>query len=230
MSDQKIRIENVTKVYGSNGDRVEALRGVSVDIQPGEFMALAGPSGSGKSTLLNLLGGLDQATSGKIFIGNTDITGLSASELCALRLNQIGFIFQSYNLIPILTAAENVEYVMLLQGVDPVERRRRSVEVLEEVGLAGMADRWPSKLSGGQQQRVAVARAIVSRPALVLADEPTANLDSRTAALLLDLMAELNAKHKITFVFSSHDPLVLSRARRVVNLHDGEIVSQPIGK
>lgn len=221
--DKKIIVRDVRKVYQSNGEGVEALRGVSLEVHPGEFTAIAGPSGSGKSTLLNLLGGLDDVTSGQILLGDTDITRLSSAALCDLRLRHIGFIFQSYNLIPILTVAENVEYVMLLQGIDPGIRRRKSLEVLSEVGLKGYEDRWPSKLSGGQQQRVAVARAIVSEPALVLADEPTANLDSKTAGSLMDLMAEMNEKRKITFLFSSHDPLVLSRARRVIHLHDGEI-------
>jgi putative ABC transport system ATP-binding protein len=189
---ESIRAENVRKVYESDGNAVEALRGVSFEIQPGEFTALAGPSGSGKSTLLNLLGGLDQLTSGEIWIGESAVSRLSAPELCKLRLRKIGFIFQAYNLIPVLTVAENVEYVLMLQGVSSAERRRRSVEILADVGLQGYEDRWPARLSGGQQQRVAVARAIVSEPALVLADEPTANLDSKTAGALLELMADLN--------------------------------------
>jgi putative ABC transport system ATP-binding protein len=225
MMDAKITVAQVRKAYPTKGESVEALRGVSLEIQPGEFTAIAGPSGSGKSTLLNLLGGLDQPTSGNIFFGPRDITALSDAALCDMRLDQIGFIFQSYNLIPVLSVLENVEYVMLLQGVEPKSRREKSLELLKEVGLLEHAGRRPSELSGGQQQRVAVARAIVSEPALVLADEPTANLDSNTAGSLLDLMAALNQKRKITFVFSSHDPLVLSRARRVVRLHDGQIQS-----
>jgi putative ABC transport system ATP-binding protein len=223
LKGQKIGVVDVRKTYESDGNAVEALRGVSLEIASGEFTAIAGPSGSGKSTLLNLIGGLDRPTSGKILFGSTDITRLSNSQLCQARLKHIGFIFQAYNLIPVLTVAENVEYVMLLQGGDPGERREKALAMLAEVGLEGYGDRWPSKLSGGQQQRVAVARAIVSSPDLVLADEPTANLDSKTAGSLLDLMASLNEKLKITFIFSSHDPLVLSRARRVVRLHDGQI-------
>ena len=219
-----IIIENVRKDYRTKGETIEALRGVSFKIDSGEFTAIAGPSGSGKSTLLNLLGGLDQPTSGKIRIDGQDITVLSETELCGLRLKKIGFIFQAFNLIPVLTVLENAEYVLLLQGVPARVRRKKCADILAEVGLKDHLHRFPAELSGGQQQRVAVARAIVSEPALVLADEPTANLDSRTAGDLLDLMAALNEKRKVTFVFSSHDPQVLSRARRVVNLHDGQIV------
>ncbi len=219
----KISLSNVRKVYESKGENVEALRGLSLEINPGEFLAIAGPSGSGKSTLLNLLGGLDKPTSGKIFFGEKDLGSLTNAQLCVLRLFTIGFIFQSYNLLPILTAVENVEYVMLLQEMDPVMRRQKALEMLGEVGLSSMAHRRPLELSGGQQQRVAVARAIVSHPLVVLADEPTANLDSHTATALLDLMAHLNATKNITFVFSSHDPLVLSRAKRIIRLHDGQI-------
>ncbi len=218
-----IIVENIRKIYKTKGETVEALRGVSFKIEAGEFMAIAGPSGSGKSTMLNLLGGLDQPTSGKILINGQDITGLTETELCDIRLKNIGFIFQAYNLIPVLTAQENVEFVMLLQGLPDNIRKKKSLEILTEVGLGDHANRFPMELSGGQQQRVAVARAIITAPALVLADEPTANLDSTTAGSLLDLMAELNRKHNVTFVFSSHDPLVLSRAKRVIHLHDGQI-------
>ena len=218
-----VEIENIKKVYVTKGETVEALRGVSLKIEGGEFTAIAGPSGSGKSTLLNLLGGLDQPSSGKIILDGQDVTSLSDSQLCDLRLRKIGFIFQAYNLIPVLSVIENVEYVMLLQGVPEVERRKKCAEILAEVGLAEHLNRRPAELSGGQQQRVAVARAIVSEPAFVLADEPTANLDSHTAGALLDLMAGLNRRRNVTFIFSSHDPLVLSRARRVVKLHDGQI-------
>jgi len=226
-----IIIESVRKIYKTKGETVEALRGVSLKIESGEFIAIAGPSGSGKSTLLNLLGGLDQPNSGKILIESQDITVLSDSELCGLRLKKIGFIFQAFNLIPVLTVLENVEYVMLLQGVSSNVRWEKCASILAEVGLRDHLHRLPAELSGGQQQRVAVARAIVAEPTLVLADEPTANLDSRTAGDLLDLMAALNEKRKVTFVFSSHDPQVLSRARRVVNLHDGQVVGScsPIG-
>ena len=220
-----IAIEEVRKNYKTKGETVAALRGVSMKIDSGEFTAIAGPSGSGKSTLLNLLGGLDQPDSGKIRIDGQDITSLSDTELCGLRLRKIGFIFQAFNLIPVLSVLENVEYVMLLQGIAAGVRREKCAEVLAEVGLKDHLNRYPAELSGGQQQRVAVARAIVSEPALVLADEPTANLDSRTAGDLLDLMASLNERRKVTFVFSSHDPLVLSRARRIVKLHDGQITA-----
>ena len=223
---EAIEVEAVSKRYESGDAAVDALRGVSFEIGPGEFTAIAGPSGSGKSTLLNLLGGLDRPTAGAVRIGGRDISRLTGAALSGMRLREIGFIFQSYNLIPVLTVAENAEYVMMLQGVAPAERRRRALAVLADVGLDGYADRWPARLSGGQQQRVAVARAIVAEPALVLADEPTANLDSKTAGSLLDLMAELNQQRGITFVFSSHDPLVLSRARRVIRLHDGQIVPE----
>lgn len=218
-----IIVDAVKKIYQTQVETIEALRGVSFKIESGEFTAIAGPSGSGKSTLLNLLGGLDQPNSGKILIEGQDITVLSDTELCGLRLKKIGFIFQSFNLIPVLTVLENAEYVMLLQGIPAQVRREKCAGILAEVGLKDHLHRLPAELSGGQQQRVAVARAIVSEPALVLADEPTANLDSHTAGDLLDLMADLNEKRKVTFVFSSHDPLVLSRARRVVNLHDGQI-------
>lgn len=225
-SNVKIQVVDAVKIYRTKGETVEALRGVNLEIEPGEFTAIAGPSGSGKSTLLNLLGGLDQPTSGRILLGDRDMAELSQRELSDIRLREIGFIFQSYNLIPVLSVRENVEYVMLLQGTAPAARRQKALEMLSEVGLKDHADRRPAELSGGQQQRVAVARAIVSEPALVLADEPTANLDSNTAGSLLDLMSDLNQKRKITFIFSSHDPLVLSRARRVVRLHDGQIQTQ----
>ncbi len=224
LSNCKILISDLHKVYETKGESVAALQGINMEIEPGEFLAIAGPSGSGKSTLLNLIGGLDRPTSGKIVFGEKDLSSLTNSQLCELRLFSIGFIFQSYNLLPILTAAENVEYVMLLQEMDPVLRRQKALEILTEVGLSQMAHRKPLELSGGQQQRIAVARAIVSHPLVVLADEPTANLDSHTATSLLDLMAHLNETKKITFVFSSHDPLVLSRAKRVIHLHDGQVV------
>ena len=219
----KIIIQNVSKLYPTKGETVAALKGIHLTIEPGEFTAIAGPSGSGKSTLLNLLGGLDQPTSGKILFGDLDITLLSDTQLCEMRLRSIGYIFQAYNLIPVLSVIENVEYVMLLQGVEPKARREKCLDILSEVGLSEHVQRLPLELSGGQQQRVAVARAIVSEPSLVLADEPTANLDSGTAGNLLDLMAELNQRRGVTFIFSSHDPLVLSRARRVVKLHDGQV-------
>ena len=218
-----VRVENVSRLFKSGEIEVKALNNVSLEIQPGEFTAMVGPSGSGKTTLLNQIGGLDQPNSGKIFIDNDEITRLGKNELTNLRLWKVGFIFQEYNLIPVLSALENVEYVMLLQGVSASERELRAKQVLKEVGLSGMETRRPKALSGGQQQRVAVARAIVSRPAIVLADEPTANLDSKTGAALLDLMRKLNQEHNITFLFSTHDPMVMERATRIVHLKDGEI-------
>ena len=220
-----IEISTLVKTYNTNGLAVDAIRRISLEIKKGEFSALAGPSGSGKTTLLNLIGALDKPTSGSIKIDDTEITGLSPRALSDMRLNKIGFIFQAYNLIPVLTAVENVEYILLLQGVDKKERRDRSEAILKEVGLAKEINRLPKELSGGQQQRVAVARAIVSEPGLILADEPTANLDQKTGADLLDLMHELNSRKKITFVFSTHDPMVMNRAARLINLIDGEIIS-----
>ncbi len=220
-----VRIEQVIKEYHQASIIVQALRGIDMTIDKGEFMALIGPSGSGKTTLLNLIGGLDIPSSGKIWIAEQQIGNLSKRELSVLRLWKVGFVFQEYNLIPVLSALENVEYVMLLQKIPDDERRQRSMAVLAEVGLTGLEHRRPQELSGGQQQRVAVARAIVSEPAIVLADEPTANLDSNTGAALLDLMRDLNERHQITFIFSTHDPMVMERAKRLVQLKDGQIVS-----
>lgn len=220
-----VRAEKLTRVYRQNSIEVIALNGVDLEIAAGEFIALVGPSGSGKSTLLNLLGGLDRPTSGRLWVADRELGALSARELADMRLRRIGFVFQEYNLIPVLSAIENVEYVMLLQGVPDEKRRRRALAVLAEVGLGGLEDRRPGELSGGQQQRVAVARAIVAEPALVLADEPTANLDSITGAALMDLMRGLNETKGITFVFSTHDQMVMERARRLVHLKDGRAVS-----
>jgi len=204
--------------------RTRALDGVCLGLEAGEFCALAGPSGSGKTTLLNLLGALDAPTSGKIQIEGVELSELSPAQLSDLRLHKLGFVFQAYNLIPVLTARENVEFVMELQSISNKERRDRAMAVLERVGLAGLEDKRPLEMSGGQQQRVAVARAIASRPRVVLADEPTANLDSGTATQLLELMAALNREDGVTFLFSTHDPLVMDAARRVVRLHDGRVV------
>ncbi len=212
----------VEKIYAA-GSKVAALKGVDLVIERGEFTALAGPSGSGKSTLLNLIGTLDQPTKGTVSYEGRVVSGLDADALSDFRLRSLGFVFQSYNLIPVLTAAENVEYPLVLQDAQPDERRKLALEALRLVGLEHYAHRRPDLLSGGQQQRVAVARAIVHRPSLVLADEPTANLDSKTGAQLLDLMEGLNGDHGITFLFSSHDQAVLERARRVVRLQDGEL-------
>ena len=214
----------VTKVYETRGIKTRALDGVSLALEKGEFTALAGPSGSGKTTLLNLLGALDTPTSGKIALDGVELSELSPSALSALRLSKLGFVFQAYNLIPVLSARENVEFVMELQGVPSDERRARANEVLERVELDGLGDKRPLEMSGGQQQRVAVARAIASRPSIVLADEPTANLDSGTATRLLELMAQLNQEDGVTFLFSTHDPLVMDAARRLVKLHDGRVI------
>lgn len=220
-----VQIEQVSKRYEQESLFVDALSNIDLNIDKGEFTALVGPSGSGKTTLLNLIGALDTPSGGKIWIEGQEIGQLSRHELSRLRLQKLGFIFQEYNLIPVLSALENVEYVMLLQGVNDVERREHAMHMLREVGLAGLEHRRPAQLSGGQQQRVAVARAIVAQPIIVLADEPTANLDSTTGAALLDLMRNLNTIRGITFVFSSHDPMVIERARRVVRLKDGRIIA-----
>jgi putative ABC transport system ATP-binding protein len=214
----------VTKVYETRGIETRALDGIELQLEAGEFCALAGPSGSGKTTLLNLLGALDVPTSGQIRIEGMELSGLSSKQLSDLRLRKLGFVFQAYNLIPVLSARENVEFVMELQGVPVADRRLRASEVLERVGLGGLGDKRPLEMSGGQQQRVAVARAIASRPKVVLADEPTANLDSVTATNLLELMAQLNREDGVTFLFSTHDPLVMEAAQRVVRLRDGRVV------
>lgn len=221
-----IEVKNAFKIYMSGKIETKALDGVSLNIESGEFTVLAGPSGSGKTTLLNLIGGLDSATSGEIYCDGQALHTLNQKQLTQLRLHKIGFVFQAYNLIPVLTALENVEYIMLLQKTDPKIRRETAEKILEEVGLKDYIHRRPTEMSGGQQQRVAVARAMASQPKLILADEPTANLDSVTANKLLDLMQSLNEKKGITFVFSTHDQKIISRARRVIRLEDGKIVSQ----
>ena len=202
---------------------VKAVDRVSIEIERGEFTAIVGPSGSGKTTLLHLLGGLDNPTSGSVELSGTNIADMSCATLSDFRRDHIGFIFQSYNLIPVFSAEENIEYIMLLQGVDASERKRRVADMLQQVGLEGLGNRRPNKLSGGQQQRVAIARAMVSRPQIILADEPTANLDSKNGIALLDLMKELNQQSKMTFVFSTHDEKIMSRASRLIHMHDGEI-------
>lgn len=223
MAEPAVRLIEVSKVYETKGETIHALDRVSLEILPGEFIAVAGPSGSGKSTLLNLVGGLDTPTGGQILVGSRDLAGMSPTELARMRRDHIGFVFQSYNLIPVLTAIENVEYVMMLKGVGDAERKRRAEEIMAEVGLTGMGARRPAELSGGQQQRVAVARALAAGPTLILADEPTANLDSATGAGLLDMMAEINQTKGATFVFSTHDPRVMERASRLILLRDGRI-------
>jgi putative ABC transport system ATP-binding protein len=221
-----VEVENVRRTYAEKGQLpTHALNGVSLKVEKGEFMALAGPSGSGKTTLLNLIGGLDAPTEGSIKVDGQELSGLSRKALADLRRDRIGFIFQSYNLVPVLTAAENAAYVLELRGVGKGERREKVKALFERIGLGKYLDARPLKMSGGQQQRVAVARAIVSEPAVVLADEPTANLDQKTGAELMNLMRELNHEHGVTFIFSSHDPMVLERADRVVRLVDGLVVA-----
>ena len=218
-----VRLKNVIKDYGRDQALTHALRGVNLELEVGEFTAMAGPSGSGKSTLLNIIGGLDRPTAGQVEVDGREINSLSNTQLGLLRRDRLGFIFQSYNLIPVLTALENAEYILMLQGIPTAERRERVREVLKEVGLEGLENRYPRQLSGGQQQRVAIARAIVSKPALVLADEPTANVDSETGKALLDLMRNLNEEKEVTFFFSTHEEAVMKRARRLLQLRDGVI-------
>ena len=224
-SDWAVALKDVTRTYQTGGLAVPALRGLDLHIKADDFLAIAGPSGSGKTTLLNVIGGLDRADSGQVWVAGHDFYALSSGQLARLRLHHIGFVFQAYNLIPVLTARENAEFTLLLQGVPEAQRRARIDQLFSEIGLSGLEERWPAQLSGGQQQRVAVARAMATRPALILADEPTANLDSSTAAALLDVMAHLNRSHGTTFIFSTHDPQVMDRARRLVRLRDGRIVS-----
>ncbi len=204
---------------------MQAVRGVTLEIARGDFVAMAGPSGSGKTTLLNLLGGLTRGTRGEVEVGGRALTRLGDRELATLRLESIGFVFQAYNLLPVLSALENAEFTLLLRGVPAAERRRRVMELFGEMGLAGLEDRLPGKLSGGQQQRVAVARAVVGAPALVLADEPTANLDTAASAALLEVMEHLNHEHGVTFIFATHDPRVMERAHRLIRLVDGAVES-----
>lgn len=218
-----VKLEQVSKVYGHDGVQVRALDGVTLEIAKGDFAVLVGPSGSGKTTLLNMIGGLDTPTAGRIWVAGTEIGRMKKSELSELRLRRIGFVFQEFNLIPVLSALENVEFVMLLQGVPEGERRSRSYALLKELSLEGLEHRRPSELSGGQQQRVAVARAIAAEPIIVLPDEPTANLDSKAGAALMDLMRRLNEEKGISFVFSTHDAMVVERARRVIRMRDGRI-------
>jgi putative ABC transport system ATP-binding protein len=218
-----VNVSTLSKVYGQDEVSVRALDQVSFTLAKGDFVAVAGPSGSGKSTLLNILGGLDAPSGGQVAVDGVELGSLSRAALSRVRLRKIGFVFQSYNLLPVLTAYENAEYVLLLQGVPAQERRARVMALLERVGLGGLEHRFPRQLSGGQQQRVAVARSIVAEPALVLADEPTANLDSKSGESLIDLMVELNQEKRITFLFSTHDPHVMSHARRILRLTDGRI-------
>lgn len=216
---------NLNKIYDESKVPVHALKNINLVIEKGEFLAIVGPSGSGKTTLLNMIGGLDKPTSGKVLINNIDITTLKTEKMIDFRLRNIGFVFQAYNLIPVLTAKENVEFIMLLQGVEKKEREKRAIELLKRVGLEDKIDIRPNELSGGQQQRVAVARALASKPSFVLADEPTANLDSESADSLLNLMEELNNSFGMTFIFSTHDTRIIKRAKRIITLEDGKIKS-----
>lgn len=228
MITEIIRTENLDKIYRDNGIPVHALKNINFTVNKGEFTVLAGPSGSGKTTLLNLIGALDSPTAGKVFFEGTDISNKKPKQLSSLRLNKLGFIFQAYNLIPVLTAIENIEFSMMLSGISQKIRRQRSKQVMEELGIGELAEKRPNEMSGGQQQRVAVARAIVNNPMVILADEPTANLDSKTGTILLDIMEKMNREKNITFVFSSHDPQVIERGKRLVVLHDGMIESDEI--
>jgi putative ABC transport system ATP-binding protein len=219
-----IEIKNLYKIYDGTGIEVKAVNGIDLNIEEGEFTAVVGPSGSGKTTFLNLLGGLDRPTEGKVYVDGVDVWSLKSRQLIDFRLHNIGFVFQSYNLIPVLTAKENVEFIMELQGWSKNDRLERTKTLLEAVGLADRLDSRPAKLSGGQQQRVAVARALASKPKFVLADEPTANLDSKSTENLLDIMEKLNRNEKITFIFSTHDARVIKKARRVITIEDGKIL------
>ncbi len=221
-----IKAQNLVKIYQDNGVPVKALQNINVTIDKGEYVVIAGPSGSGKTTLLNLLGALDKPTEGKVYFEGEDITVKEKSELSKIRLHKLGFIFQAYNLIPVLTAIENIEFSMMLLGIPDKERKEKALSLMDELGIKELANKRPNEMSGGQQQRVAVARAIVNKPSLVLADEPTANLDSVTAGHLLDLMEQMNLDKNITFIFSSHDKQVIDRAKRLIILKDGRIENQ----
>lgn len=223
-----IEVKDVHKIYSETEVQVNAVDGVTIDFKEAEFAAIVGPSGSGKTTLLNLIGGLDMPTSGRILIDGVDLTELKSSQVIDFRMRNIGFVFQAYNLIPVLTAKENVEFIMSLQKWPAKKKDERTLELLKAVGLADRINSRPAKLSGGQQQRVAVARALASRPKFVLADEPTANLDSKSATTLLEIMEKLNHEEKITFIFSTHDPRVVKMAHRVITLEDGKVVSDDV--
>ncbi len=220
-----IEIKDLTKIYNGGEVQVKAVNGISIDFEQGEFTAVVGPSGSGKTTFLNMLGGLDRPTSGSVKIGGTEVWNLTSRQLIDFRKNNIGFVFQSYNLIPVLTAGENVEFIMHLQGKPKKERENRTKELLDAVGIGDRIKSRPSKLSGGQQQRVAVARALASKPEFILADEPTANLDSQATTSLLEMMAQMNREYNTTFIFATHDQRVMDKARRIITIEDGKILS-----
>jgi putative ABC transport system ATP-binding protein len=228
MTEWAVELREVKKTYRMGQVEVPALRGISVRVAAGEFLAIAGPSGCGKTTLLNIIGGLDRADTGEVLVEGRNLQLLSSGELARLRLRRLGFVFQAYNLLPVLTALENAEFTLLLQGVPAKQRRERVEKLFSEIGLAGLENRRPGELSGGQQQRVAVARAMVSEPVLILADEPTANLDSVTATALLEVMEQLNRVHGTTFVYATHDPQVMERAHRLIRLRDGQVVSDVV--
>lgn len=219
-----IEVRDVHRTFRNGEVEVHALRGIDLDVAPGEFSVLAGPSGSGKTTLLNVIGCLDRPTKGRVHVDGVEVSKFNKKEAAEFRLHRIGFVFQAYNLIPVLSAYENAEFVMMLKGAPAKERRETVMKLLHRVGLEGMTDRRPHELSGGQQQRVAVVRALAGHPSVVFADEPTANLDSKASEDLLDLMVELNKEHDVTFLFSSHDPVVIERCRRVIRLDSGEVV------
>ncbi len=225
MSNIIVETRQVTRVFAAGDVQVHALRGVDLQVEAGEFAAVAGPSGSGKTTLFNLIGGLDSPTTGEILVGGDRLSGMKKKELSRLRLDKIGFVFQAYNLIPVLTAYENVEYPLILKGDNATTRKQKVQDLLAAVGLKDMMHRRPMQMSGGQQQRVAIARSLVCDPVIVLADEPTANVDSETGAALLSLMQKLNQEKRTTFLFSTHDPMVMKAARRLVRLKDGLIAS-----
>ena len=224
MANPVVSCRGVSRIYEDDAVPVHALRGVDFQLEQGEWVSLAGPSGSGKSTLLHVIGGLDQPTAGKVTVDDTEVTALSEAQLSDLRLHKIGFVFQAYNLIPVLSALENVEFIMQLQGIARTERRQRALEALDSLGLADLADRRPGEMSGGQQQRAAIARAIVTNPVLLLADEPSANLDTATTVELLDLLRKLNNERGVTILTATHDPVVMSYTTRQVNLRDGNVV------
>ncbi len=226
--EQTVICKKLSKTYQQNSIAICALSEIDLNVPKGDFVCLSGPSGSGKTTLLNLIGGLDAPTSGEITVDSRRVDLMTPAQLATMRLKHLGFVFQAYNLIPVLTAQENVEFVMQLQGIDRKQRRTRAHAILKEVGLEGLENRKPAKLSGGQQQRVAVARAIVSGPRLVLADEPTANLDSQNGKMLLELMRKMNQDHGVTFIIATHEQLVMDHAKRLIHLHDGRIVSDEL--
>jgi putative ABC transport system ATP-binding protein len=225
LSDNIVSCSGLTRIYSDDAVPVRALDGVDLDVRSGDFVSLAGPSGSGKSTLLNCIGALDRPSSGSVVVAGEQLDRLSEADLSDMRLHKIGFVFQSYNLIPVLSARENVEFIMQLQGVHAAERRRRALEMLDSLGIGELGERRPGELSGGQQQRVAVARAIVTHPVLLLADEPSANLDSKTTSELLDLLARINREQHMTIITATHDPAVMAYASRRIHLKDGRIVS-----